>query len=164
VIWREFKEASPGMAQIGLSHFQRTGLALLGTVRRDGSPRISPIEPYFVQEHLVLGMMRSQKALDLLREPRYVLHNTVSDRNGSEGIFTIRGKAIRVGDHTLRELYIQTWSEGWKSQPLDGFPNYLFSLDIETATSIGWDTERGEMTIRQWSPSLGLTITKRKYP
>ena len=53
---------------------QATGILLLGTIRADGRPRISPCEPYVVDGELLLGMMwQSKKALDLLRDRRLTL-------------------------------------------------------------------------------------------
>ena len=43
---------------------------------------------------LALGMMwRSMKALDLLRDPRCVVHSVVSDKDGTEGEFKVYGRA-----------------------------------------------------------------------
>ena len=43
---------------------------LVGTIRKDGTPRISPNEPDFAVGRLFVSMMwRSKKALDLLRDP-----------------------------------------------------------------------------------------------
>jgi hypothetical protein len=68
MIWKEFRESAPEMAELGEERFERTGLVLVGTICRDGSPRISPVEPLITEGHLFLGMMwQSMKALDLLR-------------------------------------------------------------------------------------------------
>ena len=57
-------------------------LAMLGMLRHDGSPRISPVEPYLVEGQLLVGAMAwSAKADDLRRDPRYVLHSVVPDPN-----------------------------------------------------------------------------------
>jgi hypothetical protein len=85
VIWREFHEAVPALAQLVEEEFERTGVGLVGTIRRDGSPRISPVEPVFAHRQLLLGMMwRSQKALDLLRDARCVLHSAITNPDGAE--------------------------------------------------------------------------------
>ena len=94
------------MAKLGEDQFTRTGLALVGTLRRDGWPRISPVEPFIVDGQLYLGMMwRSRKALDLLRDPRCVVHSTVSDRLGSEGEFKVYGRAVEVTDFNERKRF-----------------------------------------------------------
>ena len=97
--WQQFAEADPNLAALGQAQFARTGLALVGTLRRDGWPRISPVEPFIADGQLYLGMMlRSVKALDLLRDPRCVVHSTVSNRDGTEGEFKVYGRAVEVTD------------------------------------------------------------------
>ena len=106
VTWEQFSEKDGELAAIGEWQFGRTGLALVGTLRRDGWPRISPVEPFIVNGQLYLGMMwRSRKALDLLRDPRCVVHSTVSDRLGSEGEFKVYGRAVEVSDLDERKRF-----------------------------------------------------------
>ncbi len=110
MLWREFEAVAPGMARLGGERFERTRVALIGTIRKDGAPRISPVEPLIVQGDLLLGMLwRSKKALDLLREPRCVLHSAIADINGSEGEFKLRGRAVEVPPVDLREHYRQAF-------------------------------------------------------
>src|SRR5919198_2179768 len=97
--WGEFRQAASELAALGQERFERNGLALVGTITRDGHPRISPVEPYIVEGELMLGMIwRSQKALDMQRDPRVVVHSTVSDKEGTEGDFKLYGRAIDVPD------------------------------------------------------------------
>ena len=106
VCWEQFAAQAPALAALGEAQFARTGLALVGTLRRDGWPRISPVEPFIVAGQLYLGMMwRSVKALDLLRDPRCVVHSTVSDRQGKEGEFKVYGRAIEVNDRDERRRF-----------------------------------------------------------
>ncbi len=106
VTWQQFSARSPDLAALGEAQFARTGLALVGTLRRDGWPRISPVEPLFVDSQLYLGMMwGSVKALDLLRDPRCVVHSTVSDRDGTEGEFKVYGLAVEVKDPDERRRF-----------------------------------------------------------
>ena len=104
--WQQFAAHAPELAALGEAQFARTGLALVGTLRRDGWPRISPVEPYIVDGQLYLGMMwRSVKALDLLRDPRCVVHSTVSDREGTDGEFKVYGRAVDVTDLDERRRF-----------------------------------------------------------
>ena len=76
--WEEFKRADPELAALGEERIEATGLVLLGTLRKNGFPRISPVEPLLTMGRLYLGMMwQSRKALDLLRDPRCTVHSTV---------------------------------------------------------------------------------------
>jgi hypothetical protein len=159
MIWRDLEAAAPQIARLGKERLVRTRVALLGTLRKDGSPRISPVEPYLTQGHLVFGAMpRSLKTSDLLRNPRCVLHSAISDPDGGEGELKLYGRAVLAQDQ-IRESCRDAW---WLNRPRDSAE--VFSLNIEEATFVSWDIERGDMTIRQWSPELGFRQTRRKYP
>lgn len=164
MIWKEFETAAPEVARLGAERLLRTGLAIVATIRKDGTPRIDPVEPFFAHGHLLLGMMRSQKAFDLLRDPRCLLHSPISDPTGAEGEFKLRGRALAVGDADLWEGYRQAYADRWKARPPEGFPFRVFSLQIETATVIRWDIEKSEMIIDRWSAQGGVTSVRRAYP
>ncbi|MQG27791.1 MAG: pyridoxamine 5'-phosphate oxidase family protein [SAR202 cluster bacterium] len=84
--WQEFAQQDPELAALGQERLDRHGLVTVATLRKNGWPRISPVEPLFFNRQLYLGMLwRSQKALDLLRDPRCCVHNAVSDRMVTDG-------------------------------------------------------------------------------
>ena len=76
VTWSEFAAEAPHVAAIFRRRHRATGnLCLLATLRSDGYPRISPLEPRIVEDHLVLvGMPGTHKFRDLGRDPRFNLH------------------------------------------------------------------------------------------
>ena len=45
--WQDLELDAPEIARLGMDRINAAHIALLGTLRRDGSHRISPIEPYF---------------------------------------------------------------------------------------------------------------------
>ena len=108
VSWGDFEARAPRLAALGSERFERTRVAILGTVRADGSPRISPIEPVLANGRLLLGAMPSLKRGDLERDPRCALHSSISDVNGSEGEFKIHGRAILAGDE-IRDAEYEAW-------------------------------------------------------
>ena len=57
MIWEEFKKAAPELAALGEERFNQSGVILLGTLRKDGFPRITPVEAFIVDGHLYLGMI-----------------------------------------------------------------------------------------------------------
>lgn len=131
--WAEFQAAAPGLAAKGEERFEATGLILLGSIRKDGRPRISPVEVVITDGRLYLGMMwQSKKARDLLRDPRCVVHNTISDRMGKEGEFKIYGQAVSVSDADDRERYCQALFAkiGWRPE---GDEWHLFAIEIDEA-------------------------------
>ncbi len=84
--WADFAQQAPALGAEGEKRFDRSGVILLGSLTKDGSPRISPVEPLIAEGLLLLGMMwQSKKALDLLRAPRCLVHSTITDRHGKEG-------------------------------------------------------------------------------
>mgnify|MGYP002529933737 CR=1 FL=1 len=150
VIWEEFKNSAPEMAALGRERFDRTGLVLIGTLRKNGYPRITPVEPLFADGHLYLGMMwQSKKAQDLLRDPRCTVHNTVSNRDGSEGEFKVYGRAVPILDPEQRErycnaVYVKT---GWRPTEPEF---HLFSIDIESVGIVAFSDD--DMITRVWTP------------
>ncbi len=144
--WGEFAGEEPGLAALGEAQFARTGLALVGTLRRDGWPRISPVEPFIVDAQLYLGMMwRSVKALDLRRDPRCVVHSTVWDRAGTEGEFKVYGRAVEVVDREERRRFGDAVFTAIGFRPEE--PDYhCFAVAIE---SVVFSQLRGEEFHRQ---------------
>ena len=158
MIWRDLEAAAPEIARLGKERFDRARVALLGTLRKDGSPRISPVEPYLTQGHLLFGAMSwSLKRRDLLRDPRCVLHSAISDPDGGEGELKLYGRAVEADDQ-IRER-CQGW---WSERPADAAT--VFALDIEQAAFVSWDTERGQMIVQRWSPERSFTEHTRQYP
>ncbi|MDP9249762.1 MAG: pyridoxamine 5'-phosphate oxidase family protein, partial [Chloroflexota bacterium] len=73
--WQSLRSSAPELVALGEERLRRFRLAMLGTLRADGSPRISAVEPYLDGGELLLGLIRSStKARDLLRDPRCTLH------------------------------------------------------------------------------------------
>lgn len=131
--WKEFKSAAPELAARAEELFESTGVLLVGTVRKDGSPRISPVEPFIVEGVLYLGMMwRTMKALDLLRDPRCTVHNLIRDRHATEGEFKLHGRARGVQDEETRDRFCDAVKKklGWS---LKGMKYRLFAIEVESA-------------------------------
>jgi hypothetical protein len=157
--WDEFAAAVPELAALGEERLRGRELCLVGTLRKNGWPRISPVEPDFVDGELMLGMMpRSPKALDLLRDPRLVVHSVVSKRSGEEGDFKLYGRALDVREPERRAAYRATIKAriGW--EPTE--PNYhLFAVDIESAGFVTFAEPRYGLAweaggeLRRWSIS-----------
>ena len=146
--WEEFKRSDPELAALGEERFDRTGLVLLGTLRKNGWPRISPVEPLITDGHLYLGMMwQSRKALDLLRDPRCTVHSTIWDRAGTEGEFKVYGQAVDVRDIEARRRYGDALYEKIQIRP-DESEYHLFSVDIWSAAFVIIQNE--EMVHQEW--------------
>ncbi len=147
--WAQFKQSDPELAYLGEDAFRRAGLVLVGTLRRNGWPRISPVEPLVVEGTLYLGMSwRSRKALDLLRDARITVHSAVCNRDGSEGEFKLYGRATDVESAEDRKVYAEALYRelGHELDPAEEF--HLFAVDIE---SVGYVViEGGEQKVKVW--------------
>ncbi len=157
--WRDLDRDAPQIARPGLARLAGAGVAMLGTLRRDGSPRISPVEPHLVRGQLLVGaLIWSKKASDLLRDPRYVLHSIVTGPDSGEAELKLHGSAVRAG-RGLRGAPSQAW---WSGQPPE--QAVVFALRIATALFVEWDIEHCQMTVHRWSPRDGYSHSSRGYP
>ena len=158
--WAEFEAAAPALAALGRERFERHRLALIGTIRADGSPRISPIEPNLVVGHLLLGMeWPTSKARDLLRDPRCVLHSIVIDPDGADGEFKLYGRAVETTESAVVNGPYDAW---WHGRHPSGWR--VFWFDIESAAFVGWDVEADQMRLLRWSPNEGTRDSIRPRP
>lgn len=156
--WHEFELAAPSISQLTKERFEALRVALLGTLRSDGSPRVSPIEPYLSQGQLLFGAMSwSLKTSDLLRDPRCVLHSAVTAPDAGEAEVKLYGRATEVSTE-IRDGCAAGW---WHARPDAAV---VFAFGIEQAASIEWDLKDGRMHVRRWSPGDGLIETSRTYP
>jgi len=90
--WAELERRQPGLARLGRRRLLDPGVVLVATIRGDGTPRVSPVEPLVLDGALWLSMLwHSRKAADLLRDPRVLVHSVVTSRDGGEGEFIRRG-------------------------------------------------------------------------
>ncbi|MDQ3011505.1 MAG: pyridoxamine 5'-phosphate oxidase family protein [Acidobacteriota bacterium] len=147
--WKEFKAAAPELAEAGEKLFERVGVVLVGTLRKDGSPRISPVEQLLVGGQLYLGMMPdSLKAQDLLRDGRCTVHSLISDKTAPEGEFKLHGVAVNVQDQAERKFYCDELKKKIGFSP-EGMPFHLFSIDIQSAGLFGSDGGSARL-LKRW--------------
>src|SRR2546429_2866449 len=100
--WRALEASAPAIARLGEERLDQTRVALLGTLRSDGWPRISAVEPYISDGQLLFGAMSwSLKTNDLLRDPRCVLHSAISGPDSGEGELKLYGRAVEAA-HELK--------------------------------------------------------------
>jgi Pyridoxamine 5'-phosphate oxidase len=102
--WAELERAAPDITVHGRELLERFQFVFVGTLTKDGSPRVNPCEAYVIDGHLLLNMMpRSLKALDLLRDPRIYVHTPVTSKEAGEGgEFKLAGSAPVLEDVGLR--------------------------------------------------------------
>jgi hypothetical protein len=150
VHWDEFAAEQPRLAEVGLRILAEPGVVLVGTIRRDGTPRISPVEPLFWERDLWLSMLLdSRKAGDLGRDPRILVHSIVTSRNGTEGECKVRGRATPVSDREIQTAYAAVVRDrlGW--DPVPG-RFHLFWVDVDDVTFIRYEDSTGDQFVARW--------------
>jgi hypothetical protein len=148
VRWEDLEASSPRLAELGRERLKRPGVVLLGTIRADGSPRISPVEPLFWRGDLWLALMwQSTKARDLARDPRILLHSIITNPDGEEGEFKVRGIAEPESESLVRKELSLAVEEtlGWR--PREPF-FHLFRVALHDVTFIRY--EHGDQRVVRW--------------
>ncbi|HEY3529683.1 MAG TPA: pyridoxamine 5'-phosphate oxidase family protein [Nocardioides sp.] len=148
--WADFEAAARGLAALGRKKLLAPGVVLVGTIRRDGAPRISPVEPFVLDGELWLSMLwGSHKAADLARDPRVLVHSIVSSRDGGDGEYKLRGRCHAEEDRGVRERYADAVSAalGWRPDP-DRV--HLFRVDIDSVSYLRYDDATGDQFTVLW--------------
>ena len=150
VPWGQFEVQAPELAERIRLRFESHTHAVLGTLRRDGAPRLSGMEAPIRDGHLWLGMMPgSRKAADLLRDPRFSLHSSPDTEELLLGDARIDGQAVAATPEEV-DLFV-----AGHRMPIDN-PDImaLFTARITRATLTR--VEGQELVIEVWTPSEGL--------
>jgi hypothetical protein len=156
--WAALEAGAPDMAREGWARFERTHVALLGTTRADGSPRISPVEPFIIEGRLVFGVMPSPKWDDLKRDNRLVLHSSVSDINGTEGEFKVYGRGVPTDEPAVTG-HADAW---WFAHQRDRYE--VYAVEIGEAVLVVWQADQSRMRTSRWTPGAGRRDRERSYP
>lgn len=148
--WADFELQQPRFAALGRERLARPGVVLVGTIRRDGSARISPVEPLFWNGDLWLSMgLGTMKARDLRRDPRILVHSIVTNRDGGEGEFKVRGRAVPEDDPELNARIAEAIAENLGWRPEAG-RLHLFRVDLDDVTFIHWDGDTNDQYSSRW--------------
>src|SRR5262249_14954025 len=150
--WLEFTERSPRIAAIFTRRHAAAGdPCMLATLRSDGYPRISPMEPrVFEGELWLVGMPGTTKFLDLRRDPRCCLHTATVDTQVSDGDAKLWGGVRHVPDeaphHRVGEdLFAET---GFDLRG-ERFEDFL-AVDVTGASAV--EVADGHMDVLIWRP------------
>jgi hypothetical protein len=148
--WSEVERAAPELAGAVKERFEAYGLALLATLRRDGSPRISGLEPLFASGELWLGMMPdSRKADDLLRDPRFALHNATTDKAVTNGDVKVNGRAVPVEGEAGTDAFRAAF-KAHTGTDIPAGPIRLFRADVTDISSLRPGPGGDHLIIEWW--------------
>lgn len=162
VLWDEFTTVAPRIAEIFVRRHRATGnLCLLGTLRPDGYPRISPMEPRFFEDQLWIGgMPGTQKFEDLVADPRFTLHTATVDTQVSDGDAKVWGTVEDVHDDDLHQRYAEAlYAETGFDLRGREFPHFFRAhLVGAAAVEVGDD----HMDVTMWRAG-GVERVERKH-
>jgi hypothetical protein len=161
VRWEDVDQQAPELATVMHERLIAPGVLLVATIRRDGTPRVSPVEPLLLDGDLWLSMMwQSLKATDLLHDNRILVHSITTTREGGEGEIKVRATAVPVGDPTLRSRYCDAVAVlGWRPEE----PHFhLFRIDIADVTLIRY-APTGDQYVARW-PSRTEFVRRETSP
>ncbi len=160
--WADIETATPDLAKRVRLRFEAHGLALLASLRSDGAPRISGIEPLFDGGELWLGMMPgSLKARDLHRDPRLALHSATVDKEVKEGDAKVAGRAVPVVAEDEVDAFRAMFAAHTGYAPPPG-PMELFRLDVSEVVLLGVGDPPDHMVIESWNPREGTRRIERR--
>jgi hypothetical protein len=159
--WNEFADGAPRIAAIFTRRHVATGnLCMLATLRSDGFPRISPMEPRVFEDRLwLVGMPNTTKFKDLRRDPRFCLHTATIDTEVTDGDAKLWGVVRDVRDPALHqrfaaELFEETGLD-LRGQEFDDF--YAAQLTGASAVEVGG----GHLDITIWKPGEPERVVRK---
>lgn len=161
VAWRQFADEAPAIAEVFVRRHNATGkLCMLATLRSDGYPRISPMEPRIFEERLVLvGMPGTTKFRDLGRDPRFCLHTATTDPYVGDGDVKLWGEVVNEQDPELHERFAEELFEesglDLRGQVFDPF----YVADLTGASSV--EFADGRLAITIWKPGEGQRVVPK---
>lgn len=162
--WNQLRDEAPETAAVFERRLAATGLGLLATLRADGSPRISPLEPLLHDGQLWLGMMPgSTKVLDLLRDPRFCLHTATADKEVADGDAKLWGEAVRVEDDASRQAYAAAFGAA-TGHDVEAMPGGfdLFTARLTGASALVLGESGDHLRITTWRPGSPEQVTERR--
>lgn len=126
----------------------------MGTLRRDGAPRLSGMETPIRDGHLWLAMdPDSRKADDLRRDPRFSIHSAPDGEDLASGDARIEGRVLSALD-TEVALFV----EGHRFPIDDPSTMSLFTADITRVVLAR--VEGQSLVVMAWTPDAGLVTTR----
>ena len=157
--WDQIVREAPQLAAAVQARFDANRHKVLGTLRADGSPRLSGIEVTFRDGDLWLGMMAdSLKALDLRRDPRMALHSATVDPKLEEGDARISGLAVEATDAGAMTALV----EG-DARHEDGAPaGHVFRVDVTELMLIKIGDPPDHLVIESWHEGRGVDRVERR--
>ena len=158
--WNEVAAEAGDLADAGrtllLNCAPAWGIALLGTLRANGSPRIGPLCVYILDDRLYVTV-EGQKERDLQRDPRYFLHSYWGE---GQDEFAVAGEVTSPVDEQTRTRLVEL-------EPRTRHSPVIRELRIDSAHAVTYrNFPRADMyaEVIAWRDGHGIRRWNRKDP
>jgi hypothetical protein len=148
--WADVVTEAPELAAKVEARFATHKHAVLGTIRRDGGPRLSGTETTFKHGELWVGSMdEARKVDDVRRDPRVALHSATADADLAGGDAKVTGRAEEITDEATRAAVVE------------GAPGafVLWRIDLREVALVEVATDH--LVITSWHEGRGLAQVDR---
>lgn len=174
--WSTFEAAEPELAGRARAILSSTTNCVLATIRADGSPRASGIDPFFLDGALYIGSMpNARKADDLRRDPRLALHGIPweSRRTKDEAAepdkadAKLTGRAVEVELEEAKRIMAWYWEQLGREAPDHGDTGdepdggHLFEIQVESVTLVSVEDEEF-LVVDTWTEAGGRKTVRRR--
>jgi hypothetical protein len=148
--WSEITAIAPDLAGRIQARFESHPHHVLGTIRADGSPRLSGINVFFNEGRMWCGsMVSARKANDIRRDRRVALYSAPLREDMDGGDASVSGIA-----HPLDAAAVQRWRP---ESPSDG---EFFEIDVVRMHLV--EVVGDELALTMWDNAHGLRIVNRQ--
>ena len=141
--WAEFERAEPDLAAFGRERLDGQ-VCFHATLRRDGWPRVHPVEPWIATGLLLVRFRaHSPKVAEVRHDGRYALHSPMDNSDGVGGEFMVRGWIEQVAEtHPAVQRFVDDAT----------YPLAFYAMSVEEAVGTTYEGEGLEPVYRRWRP------------
>jgi hypothetical protein len=148
--WQDFEREASELARVARDLWARHGLMYLGTVRRDGTPRVHPVVPLLASGRVFVAIAeQSPKWRDLQRDPRCLLHCLPGERD-DEVVLRCRAHEAPEARQAVRAV----------ARHQIHHDDHIIEFEL-TQVEVGWWEHVGQpqtFSVRwRWEPGSGVS-------
>lgn len=147
--WSQFAQEAQDLADEIAQVIKYFDFALVATIRKDGTPRMSAVETHLVGDDLVSVMIpNTRKAADLRRDNRVTLQSPITNPGNPGAEYKLRGRAMTIESTEERDTVARAIDSrsGWKPRPTWVFLRIL----VSDATHTVWVPD-GTAVMKRWN-------------
>jgi len=146
--WAELERAEPELAAFGHERLHER-VCFHATLRRDGWPRVHPVEPWIATGLLLVRFRAHSPKVDEVRhDGRAALHSPMDNPDGVGGEFLVRGWLEQVGEtHPAVQRYVHDAE----------YPLAFYSMSVEEAIATTYEGEDTAPVYRRWRAPDGAS-------